>query len=151
MRSVKILLVEDNPDDEFLTTRILSKLGYSDIDVVHQGGEALEYLFGTAHNFATAFPVNKPDIILLDMRMPLVDGIEFLEAAHANLKTHDIPVIVISSSKQEREINRCLDLGAKAFLNKPIDSSEVGGAITRFAAFSRDSTAPSPRPTPLCP
>ena len=129
MKMVKILLVEDNPDDEFLTKRILAKLGYSKIDVVHQGGEALEYLFGNDSNYTSAVPVNKPDIILLDMRMPLVDGIEFLEAAHANLKTHDIPVIVISSSKQEREINRCIELGAKSFLNKPLDSAEIGKAL----------------------
>ena len=135
MKSVKILLVEDNPDDEFLTIRILSKLGYSDIDVVHQGGEALEYLFGATRNYTIELPVKKPDIILLDMRMPLVDGIEFLEAAHANLKTHDIPVIVISSSKQEREINRCLELGAKAFLNKPLDSKEIKMAIANYGSI----------------
>jgi CheY-like chemotaxis protein len=132
MENVKILLVEDNPDDEFLTTRILSKLGYSRIDVVHQGGEALEFLFGAGRNYSTTAPVNKPDIILLDMRMPLIDGIEFLESAHANLKAHEIPVIVISSSKQEREVNRCLELGAKAFLNKPLDSKEIGKALASF-------------------
>ncbi|MBT0663274.1 response regulator [Geobacter pelophilus] len=132
MKKVKILLVEDNPDDEFLTTRILFKLGYSAIDVVHQGGEALEYLFGGERNFTSAVPVNKPDLILLDMRMPLIDGIEFLEAAHANLKTHEIPVVVISSSKQEKEVNRCLELGAKAFLYKPINSEEIGQAIANF-------------------
>lgn len=132
MDNVKILLVEDNPDDEFLTTRILSKLGYKEIKVLHQGGEALEYLFGCTLNRASAVPVNKPDIILLDMRMPLVDGIEFLETAHANLKTHDIPVIVISSSKQEREVERCIALGAKAFLNKPLDIHEIGKALASF-------------------
>ncbi|GAM08796.1 two-component response regulator ARR17 [Geobacter sp. OR-1] len=133
MKSVKILLVEDNPDDEFLTTRILCKLGYSAIDVVHQGGEALEYLFGEeTHNYSTAIPIKKPDVILLDMRMPLINGIEFLEAAHANLKTHEIPVIVISSSKQEKEVNRCIELGAKAFLNKPLDSIEIGRAIVDY-------------------
>lgn len=132
MKTVKILLVEDNPDDEFLTTRILTKLGYSEIDVVHQGGEALEYLFGAGGNYRTANPVTKPDVILLDMRMPLVDGIEFLEAAHANLNTHDIPVIVISSSKQEKEVNRCIELGAKTFLYKPLDSREIGAALATF-------------------
>lgn len=132
MENVRILLVEDNPDDEFLTTRILGKLGYSSIDVVHQGGEALEYLFGDDTRYAIAVPVNRPDIILLDMRMPLVDGIEFLEAAHANLKTHDIPVIVVSSSKQEKDVNRCIDLGAKTFLNKPLDMNEIGRAIAHF-------------------
>jgi CheY-like chemotaxis protein len=104
-------------------------LGYSAIDVVHQGGEALEYLFGGEANLTTAVPVNKPDLILLDMRMPLVDGIEFLEVAHVNLKTHEIPVIVISSSKQEKEVNRCIELGAKAFLFKPLNSNEIGQAI----------------------
>jgi len=134
MNTIRILLVEDNPDDEFLTTRILTKLGYSQIDIVHQGGEALEYLFGADANYSSAMPVNKPDVILLDMRMPLVDGIEFLEAACSNLRTHDIPVIVISSSNQEREINRCIELGAKAFLTKPIDRIEIGEALATFCS-----------------
>jgi len=132
MKNIKILLVEDNPDDEFLTTRILAKLGYSTIDVVHQGDQALEYLFGPGGNNSGSLPVNRPDLILLDMRMPLVDGLEFLETAHANLKNHEIPVIVISSSKQEREVNRCIELGAKAFFNKPLDINEIGKAIARF-------------------
>lgn len=132
MKNVRILLVEDNPDDEFLTTRILTKLGYSGIDVVHQGGEALEYIFGAGCDYRTSIPVSKPDVILLDMRMPLVDGIEFLEAAHSHLKTHDIPVIVISSSKQEKEVNRCIELGAKTFLYKPLDSIEIGQALASY-------------------
>jgi CheY-like chemotaxis protein len=135
--TVKILLVEDNPDDEFLTKRILAKLGYTEIKVVHQGGEALEYLFGPGGSSSTAVPVNKPDIILLDMRMPLIDGLEFLETAHANLKTHDIPVVVISSSKQEKEVERCIELGAKAFLNKPLDLKELRDALA--SSFSNHS------------
>jgi CheY-like chemotaxis protein len=130
MNNLKILLVEDNPDDEFLTLRILSKLNQHDVDVVHQGGAALDYLFGQAGSYATAPVINKPDLILLDMKMPLVDGMEFLEAAHANLKTHEIPVIIISSSKQEKDVSRCIELGAIAYLTKPIDQSELERVIS---------------------
>lgn len=129
MKKMKILLVEDNPDDEFLTLRLLSKMSLDDVDVVHQGGEALDYLFGNADIYKTAPVINKPDLILLDMKMPLVDGIEFLEAAHTNLRTNEIPVIIISSSKQEKDVNRCIELGAKAYLTKPIDHTELERVI----------------------
>jgi len=131
MKSLKILLVEDNPDDEFLTLRILSKLNHTNVDVVHQGGEALDYLFGEGSHYPAAPVLNKPDLILLDMKMPLIDGMEFLETAHANLRTHAIPVIIISSSKQERDVNRCIELGVKAYLTKPVDTAELEIAIAR--------------------
>ncbi len=129
MKNMKILLVEDNPDDEFLTLRTLTKLNHSNVDVVHHGEEALAYLFGEGSNYPVAPVVNKPDLILLDMKMPLIDGMEFLETAHMNLRTHAIPVIIISSSKQERDVNRCKELGVKAYLTKPVDSAELELAI----------------------
>ncbi len=129
MKNMKILLVEDNPDDEFLTLRILSKLNHTNVDVVHQGGEALHYLFGVGSHLPVAPIVNKPDLILLDMKMPLVDGIEFLETAHVKLRSHAIPVIIISSSKQEKDVIRCIELGVKAYLTKPVDTAELAMAI----------------------
>jgi len=125
MNELKILLIEDNPDDEFLTRRILSKLDQNNVSVVHEGEQALRYLFGDETTHPGTQVRNKPDLILLDIRMPLVDGLDFLETAHANLRTHDIPVIVVSSSRLEREVERCFELGAKAYLTKPIDSKEL--------------------------
>lgn len=129
MKELRILLVEDNPDDEFLTLRILSKLNHSVVDIVHEGGEALKYLFGKEGNHPASPVINRPDLILLDMRMPLVDGLDFLEAAHNNLRSHEIPVIVVSSSKLDRDVERCFELGVKAYLTKPINSEELKRAI----------------------
>lgn len=129
MKDLRILLVEDNPDDEFLTLRILAKLNHTKVDIVHEGGEALKYLFGNESTHSASPVINKPDLILLDMRMPLVDGLDFLEAAHNNLRSHEIPVIVISSSKLDRDVERCFELGVKAYLTKPINSDELKSAI----------------------
>lgn len=136
MNELKILLIEDTPDDEFLPRRILSKLDQNNVSVVHEGEQALRYLFGdeTAHPGTQVR--NRPDLILLDIRMPLVDGLDFLEAAHANLRTHDIPVIVVSSSRLEREVERCFELGAKAYLTKPIDSKELVRIIEQHCQSS---------------
>jgi len=136
MNELKILLIEDNPDDEFLTRRILSKLDQNNVSVVHEGEQALRYLFGDETTPLGAPIRNKPDLILLDIRMPLVDGLDFLEAAHANLRTLDIPVIVVSSSRLEREVERCLELGAKAYLTKPIDSKELSSIIKQHCLSS---------------
>lgn len=129
MNMLKILLVEDNPDDEFLTRRILAKLNQTDIHAVHEGGAALKYLFGEEGCCVNSRVSIKPDLILLDLRMPLVDGMDFLEAAHKNLKSYDIPVIVISSSRLEHDVDRCKQLGVKAYLTKPIDIAELSDAI----------------------
>ena len=132
MGELNILLVEDNPDDEFLTLRTLSKLNQTRVHVAHEGIEALQYLFGDTLDHQNAPVVNRPDLILLDMKMPLVNGLEFLEACHANLRTHDIPVIIVSSSKLERDVQRTAELGAKTYITKPIDTHELAAALTEI-------------------
>lgn len=132
MSDLNILLVEDNPDDEFLTLRTLAKLNQNCVHVAHEGIEALQYLFGNTTDHQNAPVVNKPDIILLDMKMPLVDGLEFLEACHANLRTHDIPVIIISSSRLERDAQRAAELGAKTFITKPVDAQQLSKVFSSY-------------------
>lgn len=132
MSELKILLVEDNPDDEFLTLRTLSKLNQNRVHVVHEGSQALQYLFGNTAVNQNSPVINKPDLILLDMKMPLVDGLEFLETCHTNLRTHDIPVIVVSSSKLERDVQRAAELGVINYITKPVDVKELS---TAFACY----------------
>jgi CheY-like chemotaxis protein len=137
MNELNILLVEDNPDDEFLTLRTLAKLNQKRVQVAHEGIEALQYLFGDATNHQNAPVLNKPDLILLDMKMPLVDGLEFLEACHANLRTHDIPVIIVSSSRLERDVLRAAELGARSYITKPVNAGELANAFAGvFPQFS---------------
>jgi CheY-like chemotaxis protein len=129
MSELNILLIEDNPDDEFLTLRTLAKLNQNRVHVAHEGIEALHYLFGNTTNHQNAPVVNKPDLILLDMKMPLIDGLEFLEACHTNLRTHEIPVIIVSSSRLERDVLRAAELGAKNYITKPVDAGELADAF----------------------
>jgi len=127
MNSLKILMVEDNQDDVFLAMRVLSKLHLYDVDNVYSGSEALTYLFGDDTDNPVV--INKPDIILLDQRMPLLDGMQFMELAHHALQAHNIPVIVISSSNLKCEKDRFFELGVKDYIGKPINAEGLSRAI----------------------
>ncbi len=131
-KSLKLLLVEDNPEDEFLMLRLLSKLNFFNVDVVHQGEEALNYLFGKGRHYHSPSFEKKPDLIFLDLRMPIMDGMEFLETAHEILRTHGIPVVIATSSNQEKNVTRCKELGVTGYLRKPIDPVE----LERMIGFS---------------
>ncbi|MBI5655371.1 MAG: response regulator [Geobacter sp.] len=115
-----ILLVEDQPDDQFLTLRTLRKLKITNVMVANEGEEALRFLQGDKKQREEP-PVLLPSLILLDLRMPKVDGFEFLEALRSDERIKEIPVIVLTSSPQEKDQTRCMQLGVKAYLNKPLD------------------------------
>jgi len=115
-----ILLVEDQPDDQFLTLRTLRKLKITNVMVANEGEEALRFLQGD-RKLREEPPVLLPSLILLDLRMPKVDGFEFLEALRSDERIKEIPVIVLTSSPQEKDQSRCMQLGVKAYLNKPLD------------------------------
>ncbi len=121
MYNINILLVDDSHDDIFLAQRALSKLNLRDVNIVYNGREALQYLFGDKTVNPDVAIINKPDIILLDQRMPLLDGLQFMECAHHALHTHNIPVIVITSSTLEKEKVRFFELGVKDYIGKPIN------------------------------
>jgi CheY-like chemotaxis protein len=116
-----VLLVEDQPDDQFLTLRTLKKLKISNVAVANEGEEALRYLQEKIdHN-----PNNTesmPQLIILDLRMPKVDGFQFLESASRDDRLRQIPVIVLSSSPQETDRARCKEFGVKAYLKKPLEA-----------------------------
>ncbi len=120
MNDNNILLVEDNVDDEFLTLRTLAKSGFSKVEVVRDGVEALEYLFG---NEGEALQI--PGFILLDLKLPKIDGIEVLQAIRNNPSTAAVPVLIISSSREPSDYDRCRVLGVRVFLNKPLESQEL--------------------------
>lgn len=131
MGNVKILLVEDNIDDVFLTNRALSKLDLRDVSVVSDGREALTFLFGDGAVSPDTPMVSRPDVILLDQRMPILDGLQFMERAHQALMSNGIPVIVITSSTLAHEKERFFELGVRDYIGKPINQEGLSRAIAR--------------------
>lgn len=117
LENKKILLVEDNPDDEMLTVRALRKNHLTNsIDVARDGQEALDYLL-TDHTTKAEMPA----LIILDIKLPKIDGLEVLRRIRANELTKYIPVVMMTSSDQEEDILASYGLGANSFIRKPID------------------------------
>jgi two-component system response regulator len=121
IRRSTILLVEDNPDDEELTMRAfeVSKLT-NEIVVARDGMEALDYLFATGAH-AGRDPEQLPQVVLLDLNLPKIDGLEVLRRIRADARTRRLPVVVLTSSNEERDIVKSYDLGANSFVRKPVD------------------------------
>ena len=136
MPTRRILLVEDQPDDQFLTLRTLKKLNINNVAVANEGDEALRYLQKRLDSSTCETAL--PSLIILDLRMPKFDGFEFLESIRSDHRTREIPVVVLSSSRQERETARCRELGVKACLVKPLEPVEFGRALRslRFTLIS---------------
>ena len=134
MNDKQILLIEDNPDDAFLTLRTLRKHGIEEVVVLADGAQALDYLFGRGE-FADCDASSSPSFILLDLKLPKVDGIEFLEGMLADARTGSIPVIVMSSSQEERELEKCRSLGVRLYLEKPLNSGKLTKVLEEIAAY----------------
>lgn len=115
-----ILLVEDNPDDEALTLRAVKKHMPYGIVVARDGAEALEYLFGSGR-YAERDPLANPLLVLLDLKLPKVNGLEVLRRMREDAKTRSIPVIVFTSSTEEQDILDSYRLGANSYIRKPVD------------------------------
>jgi two-component system response regulator len=121
IRRSTILLVEDNPDDEELTIRAFEVCKLTnEIVVVRDGMEALDYLFATGTH-ADRDPEQLPQVVLLDLNLPKVDGLEVLRRIRADARTRRLPVVVLTSSSEERDIIQSYDLGANSFVRKPVD------------------------------
>ena len=143
MTSRPILLVEDNPDDELLTLRALKKNNIlNQVTVAHDGAEALEHLF--AHPGVTP-----PGLILLDLKLPKVDGLEVLRRIRANERTQVIPIVVLTSSKLEDDILASYRCGANAYVRKPVKFSEFAQAVSALGVFwlLLNETAPEAVPS----
>jgi two-component system, response regulator len=130
-----ILLVEDNPDDELLTLRAFKKQNIkNEIVVARDGAQALDYLFGEGAH-AGRDVRDTPQLILLDLKLPRVDGIEVLRRVRADERTALIPVVVLTSSNEERDLNACYSLGANSYVRKPIDFIQFAEAVRQLGLY----------------
>jgi two-component system response regulator len=135
MRNHRILLVEDNPDDVELTLRAFERNPPApDIVVARDGADALDYLFGTG-SYAGRDLSSAPEIVLLDLQLPKVDGLEVLRRIRADERTHRLPVIVLTSSREKRDVLRSYDLGANSFLRKPVDFVEFVDVARQLGSY----------------
>ena len=128
-----ILLVEDNPDDEALTLRALKKNNVANrVVVAHDGAEALEFLFpGGGKLPADALPA----LILLDLKLPKVDGLEVLKRLRGDARTQLVPVVILTSSKEERDLVSGYRLGCNSYIRKPVDFEQFTDAIRQLGMY----------------
>jgi two-component system response regulator len=132
---VEILLVEDNPDDEELTLHALKRVNLVNrIDVVRDGAEALEYVFCTGA-YAHRVIENGPRLILLDLKLPKVDGLEVLERIKADPRTRMIPVVVLTSSREESDIVESYQIGVNSYIVKPVDFEQFVQSIGQVGLY----------------
>ncbi|MBD1935975.1 response regulator [Microcoleus sp. FACHB-68] len=130
-----ILLVEDNPDDQVLTLRALRKSNIAnEVIVVNDGVEALDYLFGTG-NYAGRDTSLMPQLILLDLKLPKLDGLQVLQRLRADKRTQLLPVVVLTTSREEQDIIRSYSLGANSYVRKPVDFTEFSQAVQQLGLY----------------
>ena len=144
MNEKTILLVEDNPDDALLTRQVLTEHSvFNKVVEAHDGVEALDYLFGTGAH-AGRDVSQLPHLVLLDLKLPKIDGLEVLRRIRADPRTHRQLVVILTSSKEERDIVAGYDLGANAYVRKPVDFTEFSEAIRLLGLFWLLYTEPPP-------
>jgi two-component system response regulator len=135
MNKKTILLVEDNPDDVKLTMRALKKSNIlNEIVVAQDGVEALDYLFGTGKYDGRDTNI-KPQVILLDLKMPKMDGIEVLRRMRADERTQPLPVVVLTTSSEDRDKIESYKLGANSYVRKPVDFSQFAEAVQQLGLY----------------
>jgi two-component system response regulator len=130
-----ILLVEDNPDDEELTLLSLRKNNLShEIVVVRDGVEAIEYLFGTGQ-YAGRDITQAPTVILLDLKLPKLDGLGVLKRLRADERTRNLPVVVLTSSSQDADVLASYNLGANSYVRKPVEFGAFVEAVSSLGLY----------------
>jgi two-component system response regulator len=135
MKLKNILLVEDNPSDVRLTQRALSKSHIlNELVVFEDGQEALDYLFCTGL-YTQRDPSDLPALILLDLKLPKVDGLEVLRQIRAYEITHRLPVVILTTSKEEQDIASGYDLGVNSYIQKPVDFDQFVQSIQQMGLY----------------
>jgi two-component system response regulator len=130
-----ILLVEDNPDDEALALRALKKNNVlNEVVVARDGAEALDYLFGTGAYSDRDTSVT-PEVVLLDLKLPKVEGLEVLRRIRADDRTSLLPVVVLTSSDEERDLVDSYELGANSYIRKPVDFTRFAEAVRQLSLY----------------
>jgi len=134
MKPVEILLVEDNPNDELLALHAFKKHNLSDkVHVVRDGAEALEFLF--CRGAYADRPFVNPRVILLDKKLPLVDGLEVLREIRADPRTRMLPVVMLTSSAEERDIIESYQLGVNSYIVKPVDFEQFSETARQLGYY----------------
>ena len=132
---VEILLVEDNPHDAELTIRTLRKANLANQLIhLHDGAEALDFLFAKGR-YTDRNIGNRPKVILLDIKMPKIDGIEVLRQLKLNDATRTIPIVIMTSSKEEQDIITSYDLGVNSYVVKPVDFEGFAKAVSELGFY----------------
>jgi two-component system response regulator len=130
-----ILLVEDNPDDEALTLRAFNKNRIGNTVIVARDGvEALDYLFATGPHSGRDLNV-MPAVVLLDLKLPRIDGLEVLRRIRANERTSLIPVVILTTSKEQQDIYEGYSLGANSYIRKPVDFEKFIHAVGQLGLY----------------
>jgi CheY-like chemotaxis protein len=130
-----ILLVEDNPDDEALTRRAIRKNNIlNELIVVRDGAEALDYLFGTG-TYSGRDTSLMPTVVLLDLKLPKIDGLEVLRRMRADERTAYVPVVILTSSREEQDIVNGYKFGCNSYIRKPVDFVQFNDAVQNLGLY----------------
>ncbi len=141
-----VLLVEDNPDDEALTLRALKKNNIlNEVVVARDGSEALEYLLGAAGT-APRIRLDQLAVVLLDLKLPKVNGLEVLRRLRADPRTKRLPIVVLTSSKEEKDLVSAYDSGANSYVQKPVEFADFVRAAGHLGLYWLVTNASPPMP-----
>lgn len=135
VEDTEILLVEDNPNDVELTMRALQKQNLGNkVYVVRDGAEAIEFIFASG-KYAARQAENLPKVVLLDLKLPKVDGIEVLRRIKADARTRKLPVVMLTSSQEDRDIMEAYKLGVNSYIVKPVEYSNFLHAVSELGIY----------------
>lgn len=135
MRRKTILLVEDNPQDEMLILRVLKKVNLAnEVAVARDGQQAVDYLFGEGE-FVSRAGAELPTVVLLDIGLPRLSGLEVLARLRADPRTKLLPVVILTSSDEERDRLKSYEIGANSFVRKPLDFTEFAEKVARLGVY----------------